>query len=265
MDPLTAGVTIGGGLIDAVGGLFGNSSSSREAMKNRRFQRYMSEHAHQNEVRDLKKAGLNPMLSGMGGSGAATPSGATASQSNPFDGVANSARDLGTKMMQSKMNQAQIDNMHQENERLKEQTRQLQISNAQQSILTPAYIEAGKAVDSGIKGVKKILGVGDAGDLVQDVLDAGAKKPIDIANGTIELPTGAFDLRRLVGTEKSEARKWANGEKGFLDSIFDASKEAVRINSAKKLSSEDVRKFGLRKKREEEEKAKGYFKWDPSR
>lgn len=50
-----------------------------EAAKNRDWQKMMSDTAHQREIRDLKAAGLNPVLSAMGGNGAAVTSGATAS------------------------------------------------------------------------------------------------------------------------------------------------------------------------------------------
>lgn len=53
--------------------------NSLEAGKNRDWQEYMSNTAHQREVADLKAAGLNPVLSASGGNGAAVTSGATAS------------------------------------------------------------------------------------------------------------------------------------------------------------------------------------------
>lgn len=52
--------------------------NSAQAAAQREWQTYMSSSSHQREIGDLYAAGLNPILSGTGGMGASTPSGASA-------------------------------------------------------------------------------------------------------------------------------------------------------------------------------------------
>lgn len=84
------------GALSSIGtGIFNSISSSRAQKKaykyaldlqNRQnsWMEYMSNTAHQREVTDLRAAGLNPILSATGGSGASTPQAGSASMS-PVD------------------------------------------------------------------------------------------------------------------------------------------------------------------------------------
>jgi len=77
---LPAAIEAGGSLISTVAGM-------NSANKQLEFQKEMRNTAHQREVADLRKAGLNPMLSAMGGSGASTPQGVSFTPENPVRGL----------------------------------------------------------------------------------------------------------------------------------------------------------------------------------
>lgn len=64
-----------GGELNSITGASGSASSAYKysaalAAQNWAYQKEMAQNAHQWEVEDLKKAGLNPALSGLGGTGA---------------------------------------------------------------------------------------------------------------------------------------------------------------------------------------------------
>lgn len=106
--------------------IFGNTArnyQTQEAEKDRDWQERMANTAHQREVADLEKAGLNPVLSATGGNGASTPSGAQAGQAtgqgigdlvgilNAFSTIKANKTTAKQVDSQDKLNKKQIENL----------------------------------------------------------------------------------------------------------------------------------------------------------
>lgn len=77
-----AGASLIGGLFGRSGQNSANEANHREAQLNRGWQTQMANTAHTRQMADMQRAGLNPILSGMGGSGAGTGGGAQATMQN---------------------------------------------------------------------------------------------------------------------------------------------------------------------------------------
>lgn len=87
-----------GALVGREGQKEANVASAQQAQQQMDFQERMSNTAHQREVADLRAAGLNPLLSGTGGAGAATPSGGMAKMENIDENTAATAQQIALNM-----------------------------------------------------------------------------------------------------------------------------------------------------------------------
>lgn len=251
-----------------------NAFNAAQAQKQMDFQAVQSSTQHQREVADLKAAGLNPMLSGMGGSGAAAMGGASASGAlpnvvtphveNTMSEFANSGRDIGSKiaglsqlMFDWPLRKAQVSNAELENNRILENIKSLQISNAQQGMLTPLYARGGSIIkDIDTKYGPKVSDLAKQGiDLVLDTLNS-PEGPNPAQPGT-DVPSSAGNLRSSILSKvgnkvaddvvgDSGARDWYQGKKGFWESVFDSSDPVTaQVKKAQKSPQRTLTNEGI--------------------
>lgn len=119
--PLATAATLGAGAVSLLGGFMANKASAKEARRNRKFQLMMSSTAHQREVKDLRLAGLNPILSATGGKGSPMGSGSMAQQRDIGTPAVASA--LAAKIQNAQYQNIQMDTYKKQQEGAESQTR----------------------------------------------------------------------------------------------------------------------------------------------
>lgn len=111
------------GFFDAIGNIFGtkmtNDANAKEAGKSREFTKEQLQNQHQWEVADLRKAGLNPMLSANKGAGVGSSAQAVMQAPN-VDGL--DEKNLMSSAMAWKNLNAQLDNLRADTDQKKSTT-----------------------------------------------------------------------------------------------------------------------------------------------
>jgi len=109
-DPGTIGAVVGGGG-NLLGGILANQANARQQNRSQDYMAEMSNTSHQREVADLRRAGLNPILSA--NKGASTPASSPAKMENVIAPAVTGAmdavrlkRDIGLADSQIGLNQA---------------------------------------------------------------------------------------------------------------------------------------------------------------
>ncbi len=183
---------IGASALSAGASYFGQSKANVGSVgmsdKQMAFQERMSSTAHQREVVDLRRAGLNPMLSVMGG-GASAPSGSQGVINSELEGVAASAKAMPRLAADLKAVKASTE-----------------VSNKQAGLLSAQTIKT--LFDAGISSSKGVrLGIEAKG--LQWILDRANEfgKKIGLGSGTAKDIKGVYERGREKAQKATRSYK----------------------------------------------------------
>lgn len=213
MDPVTAGL-IGKG----IGGLFGLHSANKAYTR----QKEMMQNAHQWEVQDLRKAGLNPILSATGGSGAGSFT-APAADIADFDlaSAAAASKEIKIAQQNADTNKQNADTQ----EKVGESTIKSNTASANFASANTAYVNAQK--------VKAEIEANNLKDFLPRLYEAQIAKEIAAAQGIFTTSTaqaykdyeaGALANKQAELTDftlKSDLKYGKEGFSGWLSKFSD--------------------------------------------
>ncbi|AXL15593.1 DNA pilot protein [Microviridae sp.] len=131
-----ATAALGGSALQTLGGLFQNKKQVSSAREQMAFQERMSNTSYQRGMKDMQKAGLNPILAYQKG-GASAPGGAQPNIRNPFE----SATSAAANYVAAKKANAEINNIESQT-RLNAANTAVQLEKANTEILNQGQIRS---------------------------------------------------------------------------------------------------------------------------
>lgn len=203
-------------IAEVAGGLVNSALQIAGVNRQEKYQTRMANTAHQREVRDLRAAGLNPILSAMGGNGASSPVGALYTPDNPAKGLsANIQQTLLNKHMMSKIDEETKTQLTQQ--QLNSAAAQREIANANLSIKQLEAVNAAVQRDMSAAAVNSATAKNLGYDAEAKRLEAEIYNTPYVGKGLriIEKlnPIGGGLLNKLFGKKKNNTpyipdRRW---------------------------------------------------------